>query len=290
MNFKHLQSFVTLVEEMHFGRAAERLHIVRPALSMQIQALENEMGGPLLVRSKDGLRLTEAGALLLSEAKRMLAHARHTKDVVRRSIRGEQGMVRVGFDGAAVMTGCLTQLLRQFRSSCPDVELSLQEVPPDKQCAAIVDGELDVGLSPNYKPGLPPGLTSIPVGSWPLTFAMASDHPLANAKRFQSKALAAEPFIVYAHDQDDAIAGVLTEILGAPPNIAHRAQSMLAALAIVAAGEGIALVPASFMEINIPGLVYRKIPGALSKSVMLVSRCDETSGAVLAFIREGVAD
>ena len=198
-------------------------------------------------------------------------------------------MVRVGFDGAAVMTGCLTQLLRQFRSSCPDVELSLQEVPPDKQCTAIADGELDVGLSPDYKPGLPSGLTSMPAGSWTLTLAMASDHPLAGAKRFPSRALAVQPFIVYAHDQVDAIAGVLKEILGASPNIAHRAQSMLATLAMVAAGEGIALVPASFMEINIPGLVYRKIPGAPSKSVMLVSRRDETSGAVLAFIREGIA-
>jgi DNA-binding transcriptional LysR family regulator len=103
VDLRHLRYFVAVAEEKHFGRAAQRLHIVQPALSMQIRSLEEEIGGALFVRTSRNVELTQAGSLLLVEARRTLAQAERTKDIVQRSLRGETGTVRVGFAGNAVV-------------------------------------------------------------------------------------------------------------------------------------------------------------------------------------------
>jgi DNA-binding transcriptional LysR family regulator len=120
MDLRHLRYFLAVAEEGHFGRAARRLNIVQPALSMQIRALEEELGGPLFQRTSRRVELTEAGALLREEARRTLDQAEHTRLTVQRAIRGETGNVRVGFAGNAVFSGKLINDLRAFHRMYPD--------------------------------------------------------------------------------------------------------------------------------------------------------------------------
>ena len=148
MDLRHLRYFVAVAEEGHFGRAAERLHIVQPALSMQIRALEDEMGGALFTRTTRRVELTEAGRLLVVEARRTLAQAERAKEIVQTSLRGEIGTIRLGFVGNAVLTGRLMTDLRAFHARYPSAIIDLHEKPPHSQSEAVLSGELDVGYSP----------------------------------------------------------------------------------------------------------------------------------------------
>ena len=143
MDLRHLRYFVAVAETGHFGRAAQQLHIVQPALSMQIRALEEEIGGPLLVRTSRRVELTEAGELLLVEARRTLMQAERTKTIVQRSLRGDIGSVKVAFAGNAVMTGLLMDALRVFRLRYPEAQLELHEMAPHLQGEAILTGQVD---------------------------------------------------------------------------------------------------------------------------------------------------
>lgn len=150
MDLRHLRYFLAVAQEGHFGRAAEKLNIVPPALSMQIKALEEELGGPLFIRTSRKVELTEAGKLLQTEAQRTLEQAEHARLTVQRSMRGETGLVRVGFAGNAVFSGKLTEDLRAFRQAYPDAELVVCEIAPLLQADAILSGQLDIGYTPDH--------------------------------------------------------------------------------------------------------------------------------------------
>ena len=144
MDLRHLRYFVAVAEEEHFGRAAKRLHIVQPALSMQIRSLEEELGGPLFQRTSRRVVLTEAGKILPADARRLLAQADRVRTDVRRSLKGEIGSVRIGFVGATVFGDELIDDLRRFRQFRPDVEVYLNGVAPQQQAEALLNGELEV--------------------------------------------------------------------------------------------------------------------------------------------------
>ncbi|MEN0105566.1 MAG: LysR substrate-binding domain-containing protein, partial [Pseudomonas sp.] len=242
MDLRHLRYFVAVAEEGHFGRAAERLHIVQSALSMQIKALEAELGGQLFVRSSRRVELTEAGALLLVEAQRTLAQAAHTQLLVQQVMRGEMGSVRIGFAGNAVFSGRLMADVRAFRAAYPNADVQLREVPPHLQVDAIVDGQLDVAYLPTHG-GLSyvDALSFENIGTWPLVLAMADTHPLAAKRTLKVAMLQSEPIIVYAaHGADDSMVEDLRKTLGNVPSV-QRTSSTLSLLAMVASGLGIAL-------------------------------------------------
>lgn len=286
MELRHLRYFLAVAEEKHFGRAAERLNIVQPALSMQIRALEEELGGPLFVRTSRRVELTEAGSILLVQARNTLAQAEHAKFIVQRSLRGEMGSVRVGFAGNAVFCGKLMRDLRAFHKTYPDVELVVQELPPQLQADAILAGQLDIGYTPDHHKLHEPVLLAERVGYWQRRVAMADDHPLAKHPSLKAAMLATEPLIFYdAHDADEHLLHMLSQMLGHPPNIAHRTASTLSVLALAAAGLGIALVPEPLEQVHIPGLVYCVLDEPeLAANLMLVSRTGETNGAACAFL------
>jgi DNA-binding transcriptional LysR family regulator len=289
MDLRHLRYFVAVAETGHFGRAADQLHIVQPALSMQIRALEEEIGGALFTRTSRKVALTEAGALLLVEARRTLAQAERAKAIVQRSLRGETGNVKLGFAGNAVLTGTLMDDLRALHQRYPAVRLELVEMAPHRQSEAILAGEIDVGYSPSLGLVLDPQLSAEKIGAWPMVVAMADTHVLARRKRVSLKAIAAEPLIVYSAEQgkDDGedSAALLRRQYGFDPNVAHRVASTLSVLALAAAGLGVALVPAPLDQVTIPNLIYRPVvEKELQADLLLISRADETDGAVRAFI------
>ena len=287
MDLRHLRYFLAVAEEGHFGRAAQRLHIVQPALSMQIKALEEELGGPLFVRTSRKVELTEAGLLLQTEARRTLEQAEHTRLTVQRSIRGETGHVRVGFAGNAVFSGRLTNDLRAFRRTYPDADLVVSEVAPLLQADAIMAGQLDVGYTPNHGKIHDPALMAEQVGIWHRQVAMADDHPLASQASLTIEMLVEEPLIFYdTHGADEPLYTALTAIMGHAPRIAHCTASTLSVLALAAAGQGLALVPDPLKHVSIPGLVYRPLDASeLSANLMLISRRKENNGAVQAFLQ-----
>lgn len=286
MDLRHLKYFLAVAEEKHFGRAAERLNIVQPALSMQIKALEAELGGPLLIRTSRRVELTEAGKLLQAEATRTLEQVEHTRLAVQRSIRGETGRVRIGFAGNAVFSGRLMQDIRSFHKDYPDAELICQELAPQLQQEAIQNGTLDVGYMPDYDPDHESTLTYESVGEWGRVVVMSSEHRFADKESLTVDMLAHEPLIMYAiNNVDSQLDMQLNKLLGDALHIAYRISSSLSVLAMAGAGLGIALVPAPLAQVAIPGVVYRVLDSKeLTANLMMVSRKEEPSAAVIAYL------
>lgn len=286
MELRHLRYFLAVAEEGHFSRAAQRLHIVQSALSMQIRALEEELGGPLFVRTSRRVELTEAGMLLRAEAQRTLDQAAHAQRVVQSSIRGEMGCVRIGFAGNAVFSGKLMADVRAFHAAYPDAEVVLRELAPHLQVEAIEAGQLDIGYAPSHGgQSTDASLCFERIGTWRLMLAMPDDHPLANEATLRVSMLGADPLIVYAaHGADENMLSVLRGALGREPKV-HRTASTLSLLALVASGLGVALVPEPLMKMPIPGLVYRVLEEMEPRAdLLMISRISETGGAVRAFL------
>jgi len=230
--------------------------------------------------------LTDAGKLLQAEATRTLEQVEHTRLAVQRSIRGETGRVRIGFAGNAVFSGRLMQDVRSFHQAYPDAEIICQELAPQLQNEAIQNGTLDVGYMPDYDPDHESTLVYESVGEWGRVVVMSSEHRFADKESLTVDMLAHEPLIMYAiNDVDSQLDTQLHKLLGDSLHIAYRISSSLSVLAMAGAGLGIALVPAPLAQVAIPGVVYRVLDSKeLAANLMMVSRKDEPSAAVLAYL------
>lgn len=286
MELRHLRYFLAVAQEGHFGRAAEKMNIVQPALSMQIKALEAELGGPLFVRTSRRVELTDAGELFMTEARRTLEQAEHAKLTVARAMRGETGRVRVGFAGNAIFSGRLIADLRLFHQRFPDAELMIHEVGPQNQVEAIRAGQLDIGYTPISSTLSAPEIHVRRIGAWEFLVAMTDDHPLAQHPRLTIGMLAGEPLVLYdAHDAHEHLFIMLTQKLGEQCHVAYRSGSTLSILAMAATGLGLALIPAPLQQVNIPGLVYRPLNEPdFTANLVLISRKQEPSAAVNAYL------
>lgn len=286
MELRHLRYFLALAEEGHFGRAAERLHIVQPALSMQIRALETELGIALFARSTRRVTLTEAGALFRIEAERALQQAERAKAIAQQAARGEIGTVRIGFVANASFAGKLSIDISAFKRAHPGVDLQLTEMYPLTQMEAILAGRLDVGYSIDIVQQVPEGLIVTGIAVWPWIVAMNAGHPLAERKAVSAEDLGDEAFVVYASSStDDDHVGVLRQLLGREPGKIHRVPNTLAVVTLAAAGMGLALVPASVTTLNLPDVAYRPLADfPVRYRLMLLSRADEPSPAIKRFI------
>lgn len=202
MELRHLRYFVAVAEEGGFSRAARRLHVVQPTLSMQIRDLETELGGPLFDRGTRRTRLTPAGRAFLTEARRVLAQAEHAQAAARSALRGETGSVRIGVAGAAVFGGILTARIRAFHEARPLVRIELREAGPRTQRAAILAGELDVGYSALAAPAGEPRLASTPASSVSFLVALPAGHPLAGHETLSAGQLTGAELIEYATGDD----------------------------------------------------------------------------------------
>lgn len=288
MDIRQLRYFLAVAEEGHFGRAAKRLHIVQPALSMQIRSLEDELGGKLFMRTSRHVELTEAGSLLMIEARRIIQQTEHAMTAVQKSLRGEAGKIRIGFSGIAVFTDQLSEDLRAFKKKIPNVELELREMAPHLQVKEILSGQLDIGYvptNPTFK--YDAQLKTEIVGRWPLYIGMSSDHPLAKRKQLTVKSISNEPFILYASQEgDEGPLPKLRELMGQEPNVAYRVTNTLSVIALTSSGIAISLVPEPLTKLKIPNVVFRKIASpAIFTHLTLISLLDTASGAVNAFLQ-----
>ncbi|QSE84606.1 LysR substrate-binding domain-containing protein [Rhodococcus koreensis] len=287
MELRHLRYFVAVAEERHFGRAAERLHVVQPTLSMQVRALEKELGGPLFVRTSRRVELTEAGTAFLVEARRALAQAEWAKTTAQRSLRGEIGSVRVGFAGVAVLIGKLGRDLEVFHGRYPQARIELRELVPRAQGEAILSGELDVGYSPGFGAVVHPDLRADRIGTSPLVVAMSDRHRLADRSTVPFRDLGAELLLVYSEggEDDSTVDDLKAQLGGHPPDRVRHLSSTLSVLAMASAGLGVALVPAQTAHIAIPSLTFRPLEeSGIVAELLVLSRREETSGAARALL------
>jgi DNA-binding transcriptional LysR family regulator len=256
MELRQIRYFVAVAEELHFGRAAARVHIAQPALSRQIRALEEQMGVRLFERDRRRVALTAAGASFLDESKLVLGQLDRAVEAARRADRGELGSLRIGYVPAVVGTS-LPEIVRAFRKRFPGVDVRLQEMNPAMQVDALLAERVDVGFVRG--PVHEPALAVQTVLEEPLVAALPLGHRLGRHKRLAVAMLAGEPFVLQArsrgpgsHDQILAVC----RSAGFSPRVVQEG-SQLDLLALVASGAGVAIVPASLRAIRRAGVLYR---------------------------------
>lgn len=245
MELKHLRSFVTLAEELHFGRAAQRLAIVQPALSMQIKMLEDELGVRLFERNRHSVAMTQVGSIFLPEARATLQQAGHAAEVAKASGRGEIGRVRLGFV-SSVLPALLPTLMRELHTRYPRIELELKDMPGPEQAAALKSGRLDFGLM--RLPAALPGIHTQEVLRETMIVALPAEHPLAQVDTLHPMALAQVPvFILARHFAPGFYDGLMHTLNGhgLQLDIASHLGEFTTMLALVAAGLGVGLLPAN---------------------------------------------
>ena len=262
MELRHLRYFVTLAEELHFGRAAEKLHISQPPLSMQIRALEKELAVTLLNRTQRHVSLTQAGAALLGEARHILARVEQAVLTTKRVGRGEIGELAIGFISVADYN-VLPLVLREFRRRFPQVNLTLRESTTDAQIRDLLAGRIDVGFV------LPPlnesSLESLPILREPLIAALPEKHPLARKRgKLALETLKDAPFILFPRPYapglyDDVVS--CCKAAGFSPRVEQEAIQMQTIVSLVSAELGVALIPASLVNLRRTGVTYKSLKG-----------------------------
>lgn len=280
---RHLRYFVAVAEELHFGRAAERLGIQQPPLTQQIQRLEALVGAPLLVR-RPRVMLTPAGQVLLEHARRLLAQAGRGVDEARRASRGEAGVLSVGF-AASTLPTLLASAIRAFRHAAPAVELRLRELPSAALPAALRDGTIDVGVAREPPPA--EGIACEVLLHEELVAVLPPGHPLAGGGSIALAQLAREPFVHFhravAPGLWDRVAS-LCRAAGFTPAIVQEAHEWLTIVGLVEAGLGVTLAPASFRRLRWGGVAYRALrPDGGETTIALCRRREDPPPALEAF-------
>jgi DNA-binding transcriptional LysR family regulator len=283
MELRHLRYFVTLAEELHFGRAAQRLHIQQPPLSRQIQLLEAELGFPLFERSRRRVELTPAGHALLGRARQVFDALDAAIHDARSASEGESGRLVVGYPSSLAYSG-LTELLRAFRTRFPAVELSLRELSPGEQIDALKAGGLDVGFVRSSVDD--PALGAELVRRESLMVVLPDDHRLAAQRTIALDALKHEPFVMFPRARGPAFFDQLMGLChaaGFAPQIVQEAPQ-LDIISMVAAGFGVSIMPSSMRNFRRPGLSFRGIVGAPQVELSIVWRHQNLSPALHKFL------
>jgi DNA-binding transcriptional LysR family regulator len=262
MELRHLKYFIAVAEEMHFGRAAKRLHIAQPPLSQQIMNLEGELGAKLFDRSRRAIQLTDAGLYFLKEARQLLIHVEQAAETARRIFRGQAGRLSVGFVGSVVHT-FLPEGLRLFRDRFPDVELGLQELNTAEQITSLHARRIDVGFL--YLDAQDSLLASQTLTRAPLMAVLPKKHALAGRKALDIRDLAQQPFIANTRSSEPVVRDAFISLChsaGFSPRIAQEAGHVQTVLGLVAAGLGVCLLPDFIKNIRRPGVRYVPLSGS----------------------------
>ena len=276
MNLQRLRYFVAVAEELHFGRAAERLHMSQPPLSQQIRLLERELDTALFDRSTRRVSLTDAGAFLYPEAVRLLATSDGVDHLMDQHRHGQAGTLRVGFvDSAAYEV--MPRVLSEYRRRWPRVGYELHTMSSDEQVQALREGRIDLGIGRAAADAR--NVEAMLVMHEPLLVAVGASHRLAAAPQTSLRNLAGESIIGFDRRVSPSLHAVLAGMLGAEgvtydPII--EATEYATILGFVAAGEGIAIVPASVQTFRPPDLHYVTLRDrSASVRLLLLTRAGE---------------
>lgn len=268
-NLRSLRHFVAVAEELHFGRAATRLHMTQPPLSQSIQALEQELGIALFNRTNRSVSLTAVGALWLPHVRLILNKTEALPQVAKRLARGEIGTLRLSFVSTTVY-GVLPEIVSRFSATYPDVEITLQEATSNIQVQALLNNDIDAGLviAPTHR-DFPPGLDYHQISSDPLIIAMPQkwldeNDEIGDAETINLRDMAHLPLILFPRESSPALHDLITGYyahLGIEPLLGQQAIQMQTMIGLVSAGMGFALVPNSMRTLQRAGVVYKALTG-----------------------------
>ena len=262
MELRHLRYFVAVAEELNFTRAAARLHIGQPPLSMQIRDLEGEMGVRLFERTQRRVALTPAGQCLLEHAYRILGGVREAVEAAQRAARGELGELRVGFTSSLPFTDLLPDALHAYRRRFPAVRLQLSEMFTPEQFGALARGELDVGFVRLQGGRAPDGIALREIARNPLRLVVNASHRLARAAAVSFAELRDEDFIGFPADVGTDLPAVLRGLCrqaGFEPRIVQTAREATTQIGLVGAGLGVAVLPAPLETVRMARVRYLPI-------------------------------
>ncbi len=260
-DLRQLRYFVAVAEELSFTRAALRLHLSQPPLSQQIQALERNLGVKLLERTKRHVALTEPGRVLLEQARQILAKADEARSQVVAAAAGYSGQVHLAYTVSVSFHPALPRTLLRLGQLVPDIRLKLSEMNTEAQFAALLSGEIDVGFvrdEPIHSSDSR-GLQLRVIDREPLVLALPSGHPLAASQSISLADVANDAFVAQPRELASTLHDRLMKLAssaGFQPTIAQHAQQINGLLALVAAGLGLALVPASMRAVKLAGVSY----------------------------------
>ncbi|MGE0498034.1 MAG: LysR family transcriptional regulator [Ramlibacter sp.] len=293
MEFRHLRSFLVLAEELHFGRAAQRLAISQPPLSTNIQQLEASVGARLFTRNSKAVQLTEAGRAFVPQARALLEQAqqaaRHARDVA----QGLAGSLQVGFVGTMLYRG-LPGLLKRFQVQHPRLRLTLKELSSSDQLIELAHERLDLGFVHTTR--VPPGLSQILVASQPFVACLPAGHALARKRALSLAALQGEPFACISRgvsaDYHERIVALCTEA-GFTPEIRYELRHWLSVVSLVSQGLGVALVPQALRQSALPGTAFVPLDSASvpydTYCLWKTARDHQALAAFLEAVRAGAA-
>jgi DNA-binding transcriptional LysR family regulator len=285
VELRHLRAFTAVAEELHFGRAAARLHMAQPPLSQQIKHLERDLGVQLLERTTRQVRLTNAGSVFLEHARRVLTEADRARESVLLTEQGQRGEIRVGLTGVTTWR-LLPRMTRAYRERYPLVRLELQPaVFSGPQTSALLDGSIDVGF---LRAPVPPQLTGRTLLDEELMAVLPDDHRLAAGESVPLVELAEENFVSYPARQGSSLRDAAVRAcssVGFWPRVVQEAPDTYTVVALVGAAVGVALLPASAEKLHFEGVVFRPVTGAdVQVPITLAWRAGDGSPVLAGFL------
>jgi DNA-binding transcriptional LysR family regulator len=257
LQYDELRRFLVLAEELHFRKAAERLFVSQPALSKQIQRLEEKIGGPLFARTRRKVALTEAGRVLIPLAEKLATESRVTFDSARAAVEGRAGTLRIGF-GIASVSAVLPRTILRFRRDNPLVELQMRDMSTPSQISALLDAKIDIGIV-----RLPVAHTEL--DTRPLfcdRLVAATPRSVSYKSREGLACLRDRPFICLPRSVSetfhDHVLG-LCRRAGFTPRVVQEASELFTILNLIRAGLGVSLVPSSALRMHVPGVRFHAL-------------------------------
>lgn len=269
VELRHLRYFCAVAEELHFGRAASRLGLSQPPLSLQIRQLEEMAGARLFDRHSRKVSMTDAGRALYESARRILRDVDSALVAARKAGAGEVGELRIAF-APTLMLSTLAHMIRRYRARYPDVRLDLRELPSAEQTAALLRGDIDVGFVRDAEADA--RLRVEPIAREPLVIALHREHPMAGRARVPLSALAEDPWVLFPRSIApllyDHVLGLCREA-GFTPRVVQESRETYTTIGLVGAGVGVTIVPAGMERMGWNEVAYKPIPKARTQLSMV---------------------
>jgi len=284
IELRHLRYFMAVADDLHFGRAARRLALSSPSLSIQIKQLEGLVGARLFDRHSRRVTLTDAGLVFRDAARRILREVDAAVAATRQADAGETGELRVGF-GPTLMLSTLAQVVSAYRSRHPGVHIDLRELTTGDQIAALLRGDLDVGFVRGAEADA--RLHVEPFAREPLLIAVNRHHALAGARAVPVSALADEPWVLFPRTTAPLLHEQVMKLCrdaGFSPRVVQESREVYTTVGLVGAGVGVTIVPATVQRMSWKGVVYKPIARAAVQLSMV-----RASGVVRPVVRAFLA-
>jgi DNA-binding transcriptional LysR family regulator len=292
MGPRQLKSFIALAEELHFGRAAKRVNLSQPALSLQVQAIEEELEVKLFLRNRRRTELTQAGEVFLAEAKEILLRTEQAISTVQRAALGQVGSLKIGFisTAAAIIT---PKLVKQFREKYAQVKIELRNVLTRDQLTQLQERKIDVGFL-RMPLAIPADISTRVIHREPFVLLLPADHPLAHIKGLKLSDCEGADFVMYTRKMAPGFHDQILNILhknGVTPNVVLQASEMYTLISLVATGLGIAIAPASITLHVVDNVVVRQLPAGEARSEIAIAwKKDYVSPTTQLFLKMTLTD